>query len=123
MISPFGVDHGEVSKSFNKISTRLARSGTQIPQKTDTLQDRQLVNYRQWRLKSGWLQREMNPRKWEKNDADNLAAGFGPPHPRSLEARAKGVERTKEKARNLKLGSQAMVTGHANAGKRKRVLP
>jgi hypothetical protein len=122
MSSAFGVDH-ELYKAYKKIRLRLVRSGSFTPQKTDTLQERQRVNYRQWRSKSGDLQREMNPRRWDKNDAANLKAGLGPPHPRSLESRAKGEARAREKARNLKLGAQAMISGHANAGKKNRYLP
>lgn len=124
MISAWGVDHGEISKAYKKIAGRLARSGTQVARPTDTLQQRQLVNYRQWRTKSGALQSQVNPNRWRTEDAKNLREyGIGPPDERTLAVRAKGEASTAEKARNLKLGAQAMVTGHANAGKKKRVLP
>jgi hypothetical protein len=113
----------EVDKAYKKIRTRLIRSGSFSPTKGEPYRDRALVNYRQWRTKSGDLQRQMNPRKWEANDAGLLAHEGRGPSPRALEARAKSLARVREQARSLKEYSQAMAEGHANAGKDKRWLP
>lgn len=122
MISAFGIEHGEFSKSWKKLAPKLART-TSVPKKTDTLQQRQRVNYTQWRSRAAGLRNSVNPHNWDAEDAKNLAAGFGPPHPRPLEVRQRNRVKAHETARADKEGAQAMITGHANAGKKKRFLP
>ena len=121
-MNPFGVHHEPLSKAYKNIAGRLARTRN-FPKKDDSLADRMGVNYTQWREKSGFLAREVNPRRWEANDAANLKAGLGPPSKMSLKARAKGEASARKKARALKEASQAAVTGRANARKSERFLP
>lgn len=123
MISAFGVEH-TVSKSWTKMGPKLARAGSFVAKPTDDIGQRMKVNYSQWRHKSGWLgKHEVNPRKFDKGDADWHAYSGKRPDERTLAVRAKGMARSKEKAVNLKEGSRAAVAGYSAQARRKRVLP
>jgi hypothetical protein len=122
MISAFGVEHG-VSKSWKKLAPKLARA-PYVSKPGQGMQERMRVNYAQWRYKSGSLKREVDPKKWDKSDADWFAHSGKRPDPRVVQTRAKGVERTREKARNLKVAARHQVEGiSANNRRNRKPLP
>jgi hypothetical protein len=127
MISAFGVEHGVsttfVAKSWKKLAPKLARVSN-VSKPGQSMQERMRVDYTQWREKSGYLHRELNPKKWDKSDNDWFAHSGKRPDPSVLAIRAKGEARTREKATNNKKASKAIVSGiSANNRRNRKPLP
>jgi hypothetical protein len=106
MISAWGIEHGEVSKSFRKLAPKLASVNQGLQRATPVSRNQDMggrlkENYSQWRHSAG------------QTGGSKMGRMMGKP----------GVS-TITSARHAKEGARAMVTASGKRSKRKgRVLP